>query len=285
MIFLEYAGGWGGIRTHGTLARSPVFKTGAFNRSATHPKKKRHTVTGLCDKNPSNAITRSIGAVTKAGFSATVAGTDDKARKARREQEKRRLQLELAAGILLTAPLLLDMVGGMHLMLPRWIQLVLATLVQFGLGAKFYRGAWAALRGGGANMDVLVALGTTVAWFASAVITVFGLPEQVWFESGATVLTLVTAGRLMEAGARNRAAAGVERLARLQPVTAHVETPQGVQDRSVNFSGKQFIFTGCISRPGRSGFCININGITVVKKWNAVVFCVYRYSCVESARL
>lgn len=172
-----------------------------------------------------------IGIITKAGFSATVAGTDDTARKARRQQEKRRLQLELAAGILLTAPLLLEMVGGMRLMLPRWIQLVLATLVQFGLGAKFYRGAWAALRGGGANMDVLVALGTTVAWFASAVITVSGLPEQVWFESGATVLTLVTAGRLMETGARNRAAAGVERLARLQPVTAHVETSDGVQDR------------------------------------------------------
>ncbi|BCI67737.1 heavy metal translocating P-type ATPase [Acetobacter aceti] len=190
-----------------------------------------------------------INTVTKTGFSATVAGTDDTARKVRREQEKRRLQLELATGILLTAPLLLDMVGGMHLMLPRWIQLVLATLVQFGLGAKFYRGAWAALRGGGANMDVLVALGTTVAWFASAVITVFGLPEQVWFESGATVLTLVTAGRLMETGARNRAAAGVERLAHLQPVKAHVETPQGVQDRPAASLAVGDVF---VIRPGEA---------------------------------
>ncbi|MCH4090688.1 heavy metal translocating P-type ATPase [Acetobacter sp.] len=195
------------------------------------------------------SISDLIETVTKAGFSATVAGTDDTARKARRDREKHRLQLELAVGILLTAPLLLDMVGGMNLMLPRWIQLVLATLVQFGLGAKFYQGAWAALRGGGANMDVLVALGTTVAWCASAVITVLGLPEQVWFESGATVLTLVTAGRLMETGARNRAAAGVERLARLQPVTAHVETPQGVQDRPAASLAVGDVF---VIRPGEA---------------------------------
>ncbi|MFT8718621.1 heavy metal translocating P-type ATPase [Acetobacter sp.] len=174
-----------------------------------------------------------IGAVSGAGYTATVASTDQDARRKRREQEKRRLWSEFIIGAVLTAPLLLEMIPGlpMSFMLPRWVQLVLATLVQAILGAKFYRGAWAALRGGGANMDVLVALGTTVAWLASAVVTVLGLDEPVWFESGATVLTLVTAGRLMETSAKDRAALGVERLIRLRPPTAHVETASGVQDR------------------------------------------------------
>ncbi len=55
--------------------------------------------------------------------------------------------------------------------LPRWLQLALATPVQFWIGRRFYVGAWHALRGGGANMDVLIALGTTMAWGLSAVVT------------------------------------------------------------------------------------------------------------------
>lgn len=67
--------------------------------------------------------------------------------------------------------------------MPRWLQLALATPVQFWIGARFYDGAWKSLRGGGANMDVLVALGTSMAWIFSTVVTVFGLHEQhVYFE-------------------------------------------------------------------------------------------------------
>ena len=62
-----------------------------------------------------------------------------------------------------------------HDFLPRWLQLALATPVQFWIGRRFYVGAWNALRGGGANMDVLVALGTTMAYGLSAVVTVLGL--------------------------------------------------------------------------------------------------------------
>ncbi|MBO1359742.1 cadmium-translocating P-type ATPase [Acetobacter sacchari] len=172
-----------------------------------------------------------IAAITQAGFSATLAGADDSAREERRMRARRRLWTELAVGVATTLPLLVGMIPALGVMPSRWLSLLLATIAQGVLGLKFYRGAWAALRGGGANMDVLVALGTTIAWFASAVVTVFGLDAPVWFESGATVLTLVTAGRLMEASARDHAASGVARLARLQPATAHVETGRGVQDR------------------------------------------------------
>lgn len=190
-----------------------------------------------------------IATIRKAGYGATLAGTDTRAREARRVRERQRLKLELLIGVVATLPLLLEMVPGIGFMLPHGLQLALATLVQGVLGLKFYRGAWNALRGGGANMDVLVALGTTIAWLSSAVVVLFHLDAPLWFESGATVLTLVTAGRLMETQARDKAAAGVARLARLQPVTAHVETPQGVEDRPAAALTVGDIF---VVRPGES---------------------------------
>ena len=71
--------------------------------------------------------------------------------------------------------------------------------MQFWIGRRFYAGAWNALRGGGANMDVLVALGTSVAWAFSAVVTALALPEHVYFEASAGIITLVLLGKLLEA--------------------------------------------------------------------------------------
>ena len=68
--------------------------------------------------------------------------------------------------------------GQHHDLLPRWLQLVLATPVQFWIGWRFYDGGWKALRGGGANMDVLVALGTSAAYLFSLVITLSGLHDS-----------------------------------------------------------------------------------------------------------
>ena len=133
----------------------------------------------------------------------------------------------LLIAALLTAPLVLQMVGmfaGRHeWMLPAWIQLVLATAVQFGFGRPFYRGAWNALRGGGANMDVLVALGTSIAWGYSAAVTLFAPGEHLYFESSAAIITLVLLGKWLEAGARARTGAAIEALIALQPPTARVE--------------------------------------------------------------
>jgi Cu+-exporting ATPase len=109
-------------------------------------------------------------------------------------------------------------------LLPRWLQLLLATPVQLWIGRRFYVGAWHSLRGGGANMDVLIALGTSMAWGFSAVITLLGLHEQhVYFEAGATVITLVLLGKVLEARAMTGASAALESLLRLQPKSANVE--------------------------------------------------------------
>jgi Cu+-exporting ATPase len=110
-------------------------------------------------------------------------------------------------------------------MLPDGVQLVLATVVQFAFGRPFYRGAWNALRGGGANMDVLVALGTTIAWGYSAVVTFVEPGGHLYFESSATIITLVLFGKWLEARARSRTGAAISALVALQPPTARVERP------------------------------------------------------------
>jgi Cu+-exporting ATPase len=133
-------------------------------------------------------------------------------------------QFTIAA--VLTAPFLVEMsamFSGQHGILPGWLQWALATPVQFWCGWRFYRGAWNALRGGGANMDVLVALGTSVAYGFSAVVLWFGLAQHLYFEAGAVVITLVLLGKYLEARARAKAAQALEALARLQPKTAWVE--------------------------------------------------------------
>jgi Cu+-exporting ATPase len=119
-------------------------------------------------------------------------------------------------------------------LLPRWLELALATPVQFWSGRRFYVGAWHALRGGGANMDVLVALGTSAAYLFSAVVTLFALHSQhVYFEAGAAIISLVLLGKLLEMRAKGRTSAAIEQLIRLQPRQARVERDGQLHDVDV----------------------------------------------------
>ena len=171
-----------------------------------------------------------IETVKKTGFTATVStyATRDaeKARQAAAGKEETRRFLIAAV---LTLPLLAQMPfmlagEGQHDILPRWLQFVLATPVQFWIGWRFYRGGFSALRGGTGNMDVLVALGTSMAWGYSAVVTLAGLAHyHVYFEASASVITLVLLGKRLESRARAKTATAIESLARLLPRTAHIE--------------------------------------------------------------
>ena len=173
------------------------------------------------------AVSDLIESVESAGYGAseiTQASRDEeKARRAAHYAQERRNFWFSAA---LTLPLLLQMAamitGEHHDVIPRWLQLALATPVQFWFGWRFYVGAWNALRSGGANMDVLVALGTTMAWLFSAVVTVLGLQQHVYFEASAAVITLVLLGKLLEARAKGRTSAAIEALIKLQPRTARL---------------------------------------------------------------
>ncbi len=176
-----------------------------------------------------------IAAVARAGYGAAQRSdpeADRRADEARKAAEFADLKREFIVAALLTAPLLAQMVpmawsgfdGAAHTeLLPRWLQLVLAAPVQFWIGRRFYVGGWHALRGGGANMDVLVVLGTTMAFVFSAVVTLAGLHAyHVYFEASAAVITLVLLGKLLEARAKAGTSAALEGLLRLQPKTAHV---------------------------------------------------------------
>jgi len=170
-----------------------------------------------------------VAAVAKAGFTAAVVDKQTRAREKAAKQAIYRREIRrfwIAVG--LTLPLLgqmLFMLGehSQHNELPRGLQLLLATPVQFWIGWRFYDGAWKSLRAGGANMDVLVALGTSMAWGFSAVVTLFGLAQHVYFEGGAAVITLVLLGKLLEARAKAHTSEAIESLIRLQPKTARVE--------------------------------------------------------------
>ncbi len=125
---------------------------------------------------------------------------------------------------LLTLPLVVPMAAeplGVHVMLPGWMQLVLATTVQFWFGRHFYTAAWRAVRAGAANMDVLVALGTSAAWGLSAWLLWRGHPH-LYFEAGAAVIVLVRLGKWLEMRAKGQAASAIRALQILRPDRAHI---------------------------------------------------------------
>ncbi|MBK9026397.1 MAG: copper-translocating P-type ATPase [Propionivibrio sp.] len=173
-----------------------------------------------------------LESIQRAGFTGRVASDrsreEEKARKiATYHAELRRFWIAAALSLPLVAQMATMFGGDMHNhqdMLPRWLQLVLATPVQFWIGWRFYDGGWKALRGGGANMDVLVALGTSAAYFFSLVVTLGAIADlPVYFEASAAVITLVLLGKLLETRAKAKTTAAIEALVRLQPRTARVE--------------------------------------------------------------
>ncbi len=196
-----------------------------------------------------------IAAVRKAGYDAServeASAEEEKARRA----ESYRADLRLFwISVVLSLPLVLQMFATFgsvgHEWLPRWFQLALATPVQFWIGWRFYAGGYKALRGGGANMDVLIALGTSMAYGLSAVVTLAGLHDQhVYFEASAVIITLVLMGKLLEARAKLGTSAAIEALIRLQPKTARVERDGALVEMPVASMQIGDIF---VVRPGES---------------------------------
>jgi Cu+-exporting ATPase len=150
-----------------------------------------------------------VAALQSAGF--RVAAARDPA--AERASFARERTMALAA-LIMAAPLLIPA-------LPRPVQFTLAALIQIVFGARFYRGAWSALRAGGGDMDTLVALGTTAAFVLSVWQWALG-GSHVYFEASAVVIALVRLGKWMERRARSRAGDALRALATLQPEMARV---------------------------------------------------------------
>lgn len=167
-----------------------------------------------------------IAAVTGAGYGAELLTGDierDRQIAAAEEQRLRRESWRVVAASLLSAPLLLPMFG---VMLPAWLQVALATPVQFIIGARFYMGAWKALRARAGNMDLLVALGTSTAYFYSLYLmrSAHGHPmPHLYFESAAVVIVLISLGKWLETRAKRSTSAAIRSLMALRPDRARLE--------------------------------------------------------------
>lgn len=130
-----------------------------------------------------------------------------------------------------TLPIMATMVVHEH-PVAGWIAFLLATLVQFSAGLTFYRGAWYALKNRGANMDVLIALGTSAAYLysVSAFFGAFGGHGAVFFETSAMLITFIRLGKYLESRARGRAGDALKKLLRLQADTARLVDEQGERE-------------------------------------------------------
>lgn len=167
-----------------------------------------------------------INVVRKTGYNAFEEQEENKDReKEAREKEIKNLKLLFIASLILSLPLFSAMffhMAGVHSILSNgYFQLILATPVQFIIGHRFYKGAYHSLRSGGANMDVLVAMGTSAAYFYSVYNVIIGVMDY-YFEASAVIITLILLGKMLEALAKGRTSEAIKKLMGLQAKTARV---------------------------------------------------------------
>lgn len=186
---------------------------------------------GLFEYNPAQITPEEIIAqIEKTGFGAMF---DDKAHQEELQvaeaKAANRMRWELIISAILSAPMLLGMMAMMlgskaswvHFVHLPWVQLLLTTPIQFGIGARFYRAAWASLRAKAPSMDLLVAMGTSAAYLYSFYNGFLGGdPTHLYFESSAVIITLILLGKYFEERAKNRTGAAIRSLMSLQAETA-----------------------------------------------------------------
>ncbi|WP_226545043.1 heavy metal translocating P-type ATPase [Bacillus thuringiensis] len=175
-------------------------------------------------------------AITKLGYKLEVKSDEQDGSTDHRLQEIERQKKKFIISFILSFPLLWAMVSHFSftsfiylpdMLMNPWVQLALATPVQFIIGGQFYIGAYKALRNKSANMDVLVALGTSAAYFYSVYLSIqsIGSSEHMtdlYFETSAVLITLIILGKLFEAKAKGRSSEAIEKLMGLQAKTATV---------------------------------------------------------------
>ncbi|MFQ3200387.1 MAG: Cu+-exporting ATPase [Zhongshania sp.] len=194
-------------------------------------------------------VSQLIVAIKDAGYTAisadeNQAGIDDSLHSSQGEAKTSRESRHLMIAVALSAPMLLGMifsVFGLDLMPPPWLQFMLATPIQFWLGARFYRAAWFAVKARTGNMDLLVALGTT----ASYGLSIFELFAQYlsqethqamghfYFEASALVITLVLLGKWLERWAKYQTTAAIQALQALRPALARVRADNKESDVAI----------------------------------------------------
>lgn len=169
--------------------------------------------------------------ITAAGFEAIQlgGGAEDAERLARQKEIATQKHL-LITGLIFTVPLFILSMGrdfglwGMWAHEPwvNWFMLTLATPVQFYVGWQYYVGGYKAVRNGSANMDVLIAMGSSVAYFYSIPVLLGLIPGHVYFETGAVIITLIRLGKFLEARAKGQTSEAIKKLMGLRAKTARI---------------------------------------------------------------
>ncbi|MED3877886.1 heavy metal translocating P-type ATPase [Priestia megaterium] len=174
--------------------------------------------------------------VEKLGYGAKLKSEEREEEQSYREKELSKQKGKFWFSFILSVPLLWAMVSHFtftsfiplpHMLMNPWVQLALATPVQFVVGKQFYVGAFKALRNKSANMDVLVALGTSAAYFYSLYSSLKSLgssahTDQLYYETSAILITLILLGKLFEANAKGRSSEAIKKMMGLQAKTAVV---------------------------------------------------------------
>jgi Cu+-exporting ATPase len=182
-------------------------------------------------------------AILKSGFQALELGSEAEDAEAKaREHEIHEQHRLLITGLIFTVPLFLFSMARDLSLLPsffyqmaatagmqaeakqwvNWIMFILATPVQFYVGWQYYTGAYKSLRNGSANMDVLIAMGSSVAYFYSIMVMLGSIAGHVYFETAAVIITLIRLGKFLEARAKGRTSEAIKKLMGLRSRTAHI---------------------------------------------------------------
>lgn len=206
-------------------------------------------------------------AIRAAGFDVLETGGDyEDAEGAARQKEIDTQKKQLVVGLIFAIPLFIIAMAGDLDILPmevshsawiKWVMLALALPVQFFVGWQYYTGAYKSLRNGSANMDVLVALGTSAAFFYSLPVTFGLLTGHVYFETAAVIIVLVKLGKLLEARAKGRTSEAIKKLMGLRPKTARVL--RGGQELDIQID-EVMVGDLVIVRPGEK---IPVDGVVV----------------------
>jgi Cu+-exporting ATPase len=199
------------------------------------------TETASVDYDPSQTSLEAMAEAVKAAGYELVLPAEGEA--AGEDPEAKARAAELAAqkryfwvGVAFTVPLFLLSMGRDFSLIGQWSQaawvnwlfFALATPVQFYTGGGFYTGGWKSIKGGAANMDVLVAMGSSAAYFYSlAVLLIPGFGTHVYFETSAVIITLIKLGKLLEAKAKGEASAAIRKLMDLAPKKARIIDEKG----------------------------------------------------------
>ena len=198
-----------------------------------------------------------MSAVDKAGYHAVKINDQQTHIK---DAEKQASLWPIIISVLLAIPFVLPMLFepfGIHLMMPAWLQLVIASIVQFGLGAKFYRSGFNAVKALSGNMDLLVAIGTSAAYGLSLYQWIIGNNDHLYFESSVVIITLILIGKWLESRAKHQTTQAIEALSALRPDVALVR--RGDQEISLPIN-QVVVGDVVIVKPGER---IPVDGIVI----------------------